>query len=87
MGAYACYERVDDVHGKRRTLELLSTQARDPGLRDLALLRLAGLKADQGQLREAIDIARKSDSRGEFFEHRARLLELWQQELKAKKTH
>ena len=86
MGAYACYERVNDVHGKRRTLELLSTQARDSGLRDLALLRLASLKADQGQLREAIDIARKSDSHGEFFEHRARLLELWQQELTAKKT-
>ena len=62
MGAYACYKRADDLHGKRRTFELLSTQARDPGLRDLALLRLAGLKADQGQLREAIDIARKSDS-------------------------
>ena len=86
MGAYACYERVDDVHGKRRTLELLSTQARDSGLRDLALLRLAGLKADQGQLKEAIDIARRSDSRGELFEHRGRLLEIWQQELKTKKT-
>ena len=86
MGAYACYEKVDDLHGKRRTLELLSTQARDPGLRDLALLRLAGLKADQGQLKEAIDIARRSDSRGELFEHRGRLLEIWQQELKTKKT-
>ena len=65
---------------------MLSTQARDPGLRDLAILRLASLKADQGNLKEAIDIARKSDSRGEFFEHRARLLEIWQQELKTKKT-
>jgi hypothetical protein len=86
MGAYACYEKADDLHGRRRTLELLSTQARDAGLRDLAILRLAGLKADQGNLREAIDIARKSDSRGELFEHRGRLLEIWQQELKTKKT-
>jgi hypothetical protein len=86
MGAYACYEKGDDLHGRRRTLELLSTQARDAGLRDLAILRLAGLKADQGNLREAIDIARKSDSRGELFEHRGRLLEIWQQELKTKKT-
>ena len=49
MGAYACYEKADDLHGQRRDLELLSTQARDPDLRDLAVLRLAGLKADQGQ--------------------------------------
>ena len=86
QGAYASYQKADDPQGERRVLELLSTQARDPGLRDLAILRLASLKADQGNLKEAIDIARKSDSRGEFFEHRARLLELWQQELKAKKT-
>ena len=86
QGAYACYQKAGDPHGERRVLELLSTQARDPGLRDLAILRLAGLKADQGDLKEAIDIARKSDSRGELFEHRARLLEIWQQELKTKKT-
>jgi hypothetical protein len=86
QGAYASYQKAGDPQGERRVLELLSTQARDPGLRDLAILRLASLKADQGNLKEAIDIARKSDSRGEFFEHRARLLELWQQELKAKKT-
>ena len=86
MGAYASYQKAADSHGERRTLELLSTQARDPGLRDLAILRLASLKADHGNLKEAIDIARKSDLRGEFYEHRARLLEIWQQELKAKKT-
>jgi hypothetical protein len=86
QGAYASYQKAGDPQGERRVLELLSTQARDPGPRDLATLRLASLKADQGNLKEAIDIARKSDPRGEFFEHRARLLELWQQELKAKKT-
>ena len=86
QGAYASYQKADDPQGERRVLELLSTQARDPGLRDLATLRLAGLRADQGNLKEAIDIARKSDSRGEFFEPRARLLEIWQQELKTKKT-
>lgn len=86
MGAYACYKKAGDPHGERRVLELLSTQARDPGLRDLATLRLAGLKADQGNLKEAINIVRKTDSRGELSEHRARLLETWQQELKAKKT-
>jgi hypothetical protein len=86
QGAYASYQKAGDPQGERRVLELLSTQARDPGVRDLAILRLAGLKADQGNLKEAIEIARKSDSRGELFEHRARLLELWQQELKAKKT-
>ena len=86
MGAYASYRKASDVHGERRVLELLSTQARDPGLRDLAILRLAGLKADQGSLKEAIDIARKTDSRGEFAEDRARLLEYWQHELKPNKT-
>ena len=86
QGAYASYQKAGDPQGERRTLELLSTQARDPELRDLAILRLASLKADQGNLKEAIDIARKSDSRGEFFEHRARLLETWQQELKANKN-
>ena len=86
QGAYASYQKAGDPQGERRVLELLSTQARDPGVRDLAILRLAGLKADQGDLKEAIEIARKSDSRGELFEHRARLLEFWQQELKAKKT-
>ncbi len=65
---------------------MLSTQARDPGLRDLATLRLAGLKADQGQLREAIDIARRSDSRGELFEHRGRLLEIWQRRAQNEKN-
>ena len=75
---------IPKVNGE--SLNCLTTQARDPGVRDLAILRLAGLKADQGDLKEAIEIARKSDSRGELFEHRARLLEFWQQELKAKKT-
>ena len=86
MGAYASYKKAGDPDGQRRVLDLLSTQARDPGLRDLALLRLAGLKADQGSLKEAIDIARKSNSRGELSEHRARLLEVWQEQLKPKKT-
>lgn len=86
MGAYACYKKAGDTHGERRTLELLSTQARDPGLRDLAILRLAGLKADQGYLKEAIEIARKTNSRGEFSEHRTKLVETWQQELKGKKN-
>ncbi len=86
MGAYACYQKAGDTHGERRTLELLSTQARDPGLRDLAILRLAGLKADQGYLKEAIEIARKTNSRGEFSEQRTRLVETWQQELKSKKN-
>ena len=86
QGAYASYQKAGDPQGERRVLELLSTQARDPGLRDLATLRLASLKAEQGNLKEAIDIARKSDSRGELLEHRTRLLETWQQELKAKKT-
>ena len=86
QGAYASYQKAGDPQGERRVLELLSTQPRDPGLRDLAILRLASLKADQGNLKEAIDIARKSDSRGELFEYRARLLELWQQDLKAKKS-
>lgn len=86
MGAYACYKKANDPHGERRVLELLSTQARDPALRDLAILRLAGLKADQGSLKEAIDIARKTDSRGELAEDRARLLEYWQQELNPKKA-
>jgi hypothetical protein len=86
MGAYACYKKAGDAHGERRALESLSTHARDPGLRDLAILRLAGLKADQGSLKEAIDIARRSDSRGELSEHRARLLETWQQQLKPKKN-
>ena len=41
----AFHEQAGDARGERRVLELLSTQARDPGLRDLALPRLAGLKA------------------------------------------
>lgn len=85
-GAYASYKKASDIHGERRVLELLSTQARDPGLRDLAILRLAELKAAQGNLDEAIATARKSDCRGEFGEPRAKLLESWQQELKAKRT-
>jgi hypothetical protein len=31
MGAYACYKQAGDAQGERRVLELLSTQARDPG--------------------------------------------------------
>ena len=85
MGAYACYKKVGDLHGERRTLELLSTQARDPGLRDLAKFRLAGLKADQGRLKEAMDIVRKSDPKGELAEQRAKLLQTWEEQLKPKK--
>jgi hypothetical protein len=86
MGAYACYKKAGDPHGERRALELLSTQARDPGLRDLAVLRLAGLKAGQGSLKEAIDIVRKSDPKGELAEPRAKLLQTWQKQLKSKKA-
>ncbi|MGA7213262.1 MAG: hypothetical protein WBX20_03560, partial [Terrimicrobiaceae bacterium] len=71
-GAYASYRQAGDAHGQRRVLELLSTQARDPRLRDLALLRLAGLKAAEGNLTDAIEIARKADARGEFAQPRAK---------------
>jgi hypothetical protein len=86
MGAYACYKQAGDAQGERRVLELLSTQARDPGLRDLAMLRLAGLKATQGQFKEAIDIARRADSRGELAQPRAKLIESLQRKLKDKKA-
>ena len=86
MGAYACYKQAGDAKGERRVLELLSTQARDPGLRDLALIRLAGLKATEGKLTEAIEIARRTDSRGELAEPRAKLIKTWQHELKEKRA-
>jgi hypothetical protein len=85
-GRLCCYKKAGDPHGERRVLELLSTQARDPGLRDLATLRLAGLKAGQGSLKEAIDIVRKSDPKGELAEPRAKLLQTWQEQLKSKKA-
>ena len=85
QGAYACYKKAGDAHGQRRVLELLSTQARDPGLRDLAKFRLAGLKADQGRLKEATDIVRQSDPKGELAQQRARLLQTWEEKLKPKK--
>ena len=83
-GAYASYKQAGDVQGERRVLELLSTQARDPGLRDLALLRLAGLRAAEGNLRDAIEIARKADSRGELAQPRAKLMESLRRKLKEK---
>ena len=86
MGAYACYKQAGDAHGERRALELLSTQARDAGLRDLALLRLAGLRAAEGNLKEAMDIARRTDSRGELAQPRAKLMKTWQEKLKAKRA-
>ena len=86
MGAYACYKKAGDSHGERRTLELLSTQARDPGLRDLAMIRLAALKVSQGSVKEAIDLVRKTDPKGELAEPRTRLLDTWQQQLKPKNT-
>lgn len=86
FGAYACYQEAGDSRGERRVLELLSTQAREPGLRDLAILRLASTRAAEGNLREAIEIARKTDSRGEFAEPRARIMKTFQEELKAKKA-
>jgi hypothetical protein len=86
MGAYACYKQAGDAQGERRVLELLSTQARDPGLRDLALLRLAGLKAAEGNVKDAIDIARRADSRGELAQPRAKLIKTWQQKLKEKRA-
>ena len=64
FGVYACYKKANDLQGQRRVLELLSTQAREPGLRDLALLRLAGLKAEEGKMRDAMDIVRRTDARG-----------------------
>jgi hypothetical protein len=86
MGAYACYKQAGDAEGQRRALELLSTQARDAGLRDLALLRLAGLKANRGQFNEAIDLARRTDSRGELARPRAKLIESLQRKLKEKRA-
>jgi hypothetical protein len=86
MGAYASYKKAADPHGQRRVLDLLSTQARDPELRDLATLRLGGIKASQGSLKEAIDIVRKSDAKGKLAEPRAKLLQNWQEQLKAKNT-
>ena len=86
MGAYACYKQAGDVQGERRVLELLSTQAREPGLRDLALIRLAGLKAAEGNFKEAIEIARRTDSRGELAQPRAKLIKTWQQKLKEKRA-
>ena len=84
-GAYACYKRAGDRGRERRVLELLSTQARDPGLRDLAVLRLAGLKAAEGNLKEAIELARRVDARGELARPRAKLIETWHQMLKEKR--
>jgi hypothetical protein len=86
MGAYASYKKADDPHGQRRVLDLISTQARDPELRDLATLRLGGLKASQGNLKEAVDTVRKSDPKGKLAEPRAKLLQNWQEQLKPKKV-
>jgi hypothetical protein len=80
LGAYASYK--GNVAGERRVLELLTTQGRDPGMRDLAMLRLAGLAAAEGNLRGAMEIARRSDQRGEFGRSRAKLLKAWEQQLK-----
>jgi hypothetical protein len=85
FGVYACYRQAGDVQGQRRVLDLLSTQAREPGLRDLAVLRLAGLKAAEGNLREAIELARRADARGEFSKARAQLMATWQEDLKEKR--
>ena len=86
QGAYACYKKAGDAHGQRRVLELLSTQARDPDLRDLATIRLAGLKASQGSLKEAVDVVRKTDPNGKLAQPRAKLLQDWQQQLQPKKS-
>jgi hypothetical protein len=86
FGAYACYRQAGNSQGERRVLELLSTQAREPGLRDLAILRLASIRAAEGNLREAIEIARRTDSRGEFAELRAKIMKTFQEELKAKRV-
>ena len=86
QGAYACYKKAGDPHGQRRVLELLSTQARDSDLRDLATIRLAGLKASQGSLKEAIDVVRKTDPNGRLAEPRTKLLQDWQQQLQPKKS-
>jgi hypothetical protein len=84
FGVYACYKKANDLQGQRRVLELLSTQAREPGLRDLALLRLAGLKAEEGKMSDAMDIVRRTDARGEFANARAKLIKTWQEQLKNK---
>ena len=86
MGAYACYRQAGDAQGEKRVLELLSINARDPGLRDLAVIRLAGLKAAEGNLNQAIDMARRTDSQGELAQPRAKLIKSWQHQLKEKKT-
>lgn len=86
MGAYACYRQAGDAQGEKRVLELLSAHARDPGLRDLAVIRLAGLKAAEGNLSQAIDMARRTDPQGELAEPRAKLIKSWQRQLKEKNT-
>ena len=79
--AYASYKKAGHANGERRTLELLSTQARDPGLRDLAFLRLAGLKAASGDLPGAIGLARKCNPNGEFARAREQLISDWEKSL------
>jgi hypothetical protein len=86
FGAYACYREAGDSRGEKRALELLATQAREPGLRDLAILRLASTRAGEGNLREAIEIARRTDSRGEFAKIRAKIMKAYQEELRSKKA-
>jgi hypothetical protein len=50
------------------------------------MLRLAGLKAAEGNLKEAVDIARRVDSRGELARPQAKLIKTWQEQIKAKRT-
>ena len=49
------------------------------------MLRLAAIRAAEGKLREAIEIARRTDSRGEFAELRAKFMKTFQEELKTKR--
>lgn len=82
FGAYASYKRVGDAPRQKRVLELISSQARDPGLRNMAILRLAGLSVDAGDLRQALEIATKADAWGEFSKERSLLIEYCRQKLK-----
>lgn len=85
-GAYASYKRVGDPARQKRVLEIISSQARNPGLRNMAILRLAGLSVDAGDLRQALEIATKADAWGEFSSARASLIAYCKQKLKEQMT-
>ena len=82
LGAYACYKRMGDLVRQKRVLELISSQACDPGVRNMAILRLSGLRIDAGDLKQAIAIASKADATGELSSARASLIEDCTEQLK-----